>query len=72
MYRITSEMNITILKRFARGEGSCSGDYRWMPRETGTLCNLCRGRTAERREAAGAAAAEAAVDGRQLLRWLVI
>ncbi|KAK3504363.1 hypothetical protein B0T13DRAFT_379109, partial [Neurospora crassa] len=48
--RISSETKITLLKRFARGEGSCSGDYRWIPRETGTLWESCRERAAERRE----------------------
>ncbi|KAK1773970.1 hypothetical protein QBC45DRAFT_338731, partial [Copromyces sp. CBS 386.78] len=57
---------VTILKRFARGEGTCSGDYRWMPRETGKLCDPCRIKAVHRREAArsrrlaAAAAVEAA------------
>ncbi|KAL0472858.1 hypothetical protein QR685DRAFT_569008 [Neurospora intermedia] len=54
-------MKVRILRRLARGYGTCSGDYRLMERETGTLCPRCKGRAATRREAAAAAAAANAV-----------
>ncbi|KAK3504364.1 hypothetical protein B0T13DRAFT_390583 [Neurospora crassa] len=50
-------MKVRILRRLARGYGTCSGDYRLMERETCTLCPRCKGRAAARREAAAAAAA---------------
>lgn len=50
-------MKVRILRRLARGYGTCSGDYRLMERETGTLCPRCRARADARRAAAAAAAA---------------
>ncbi|KAK3334611.1 hypothetical protein B0H65DRAFT_388301, partial [Neurospora tetraspora] len=39
-------LKVTILIRQSRGEGTCSGDYAPLPRETGARCNACRVRSA--------------------------
>ncbi|KAK3495304.1 uncharacterized protein B0T23DRAFT_404042 [Neurospora hispaniola] len=57
-------MKVRILRRLARGYGTCSGDYRLMERETGTLCPRCKAR-ADARRAAAAANAAAMVPGVQ-------
>lgn len=53
---MTAAMKIEILKRLARGRGTCSGDYRIMERETARLCPVCKARYDARKTAAAAAA----------------
>ncbi|KAK3334613.1 hypothetical protein B0H65DRAFT_437026, partial [Neurospora tetraspora] len=64
-------MKVQILRRFARGYGTCSGAYRLMERETGKLCDPCkakadaRGEVARLRQEEAEAAAAAATAGNQ-------
>ncbi|KAK1773969.1 hypothetical protein QBC45DRAFT_338723 [Copromyces sp. CBS 386.78] len=60
-WKFSPGLKLEILKRLARGRGTCSGDYRIMERETGKLCTACKAKYDSRREKDRVAAAAAGV-----------